>query len=88
MNSQKNADEDDEEEEEEKEDEYGGGAWIPDQLRRMVEHDLNELHWMIPHLPVDIVLRIHSLRFYFNCLTDQPEEVNLPPIICLKERVS
>jgi tetratricopeptide (TPR) repeat protein len=48
---------------------------IPEPLLRMVEHDLNELYWLIPFLPVDVVLRIHSLRFYFNCLTDQAAEV-------------
>jgi hypothetical protein len=48
---------------------------IPEPLFSQLDNDLNELHWLIPFLPVDVVLRIHSLRFYFNCLTDREAEV-------------
>ena len=62
--------------EDDEEEDYDG-VGIPELLRRLVEHDLNELYCLIPHMPVDVVLRIHSLRFYFNCLTDQGEEVKI-----------
>jgi calcineurin-binding protein cabin-1 len=56
-------------------DEDWDDAAIPEPLFSQLDNDLNELHWLIPFLPVDVVLRIHSLRFYFNCLTDRKAEV-------------
>jgi len=58
-----------EEEEDEEEDR------LPYDTQQRVEQDLGELESLLPDLPVDVRLRVHSLRFYFWCLVDDQTEV-------------
>lgn len=48
---------------------------IPVDLRQRLEQDLAELYDILSWLPVDLRLRVHSLRFHYFCLTDNEEEV-------------
>ena len=48
---------------------------IPENLRLRLEQDLAELDYVQHGLPVDLQLRIHSLRFYFFCLVDNEDDV-------------
>ena len=58
---------------EKEEDEEEGS--LPYDIQQRVEQDLGELESLLPHLPVDVRLRVHSMRFYFWCLVDDQTEV-------------
>ena len=61
-------------EEEEKEQEEVAYQ-IPEHLRQRLSQDLDELDYVRHGLPVDLQLRIHSLRFYLFYLIDNEDDV-------------
>jgi len=48
---------------------------IPPHLSARLHEDLEELYYILPALPVDLHLRIHSLRFYYFFLVNNENEI-------------